>query len=220
MVGIVVRDAALDRRDAFVERVEDRILRPLPRQPREEPLDGVRPGRRGRGEAERPVGAALLPRADLGRPVRRDVVEDDVHRVSGCDPLGDRVGEGEELLRAMPVDPTLPVATSRAASRQVVPCRLQSCVRVQAWPGFTGRGLLRPPERLYLRLLVYRKDDGMVGRVDAEADDVARCPEGPDPVRPEAVLLQDAAETIPGFPAGARTVRCRACGGGDARRMP
>ncbi len=55
----------------------------------------------------------------------------------------------------------------------------------------------------------------MVGRVDAEADDIAGHPEGPDPVRPEAVLLQDAVQTIPGLPTGARTVRCRACGGGD-----
>ncbi len=54
----------------------------------------------------------------------------------------------------------------------------------------------------------------MVGRVDAETDDIAGYPEGPDPVRPEAVLLQDAVQTIPGLPAGARTVRCRACGGG------
>ncbi len=194
VVGIVVRDASLDGGDARVEGVEDRILQPLPGQPREEPLDGVRPGRRGRGEAERPVEPALRPRADPGRPVRRNAVGDDVHRGSGCDPLGDRVGEGEELLRAVPVDPTLPVATSRAASRQVVrPC-----------PGVTGRGLLRPPERLYLRLLVHRKDDGMVGRVDTEADDIAGHPEGPDPVRPEAVLLQDAVQTIPGFSAGTR----------------
>ncbi len=92
-----------------------------------------------------------------------------MHRGSGCDPLGDRVGEGEELLRAG-----------------------RSCVRVPAWPGVTGRGFR-----------VHREDDGMVGRVDTEADDVAGHPEGPDPVRPEAVLLQDAVQTIPGLPAGA-----------------
>ena len=36
---------------------------------------------------ERPVGMALQPLADLGRPVGRDVVENDVHRGSGVDPL-------------------------------------------------------------------------------------------------------------------------------------
>ncbi len=56
--------------------------------------------------------------------------------------------------------------------------------------------------------------DGMVRRVDAQANDVAGYPESPDPMRPEAVLLQDGVQTIPGLPAGARTVRCRACGGG------
>ncbi len=71
-------------------------------------------------------------------------------------------------------------------------CRLQSCVLVPAWPGVTGRGFR-----------VRREDDGMVGRVDAEADDIAGHPEGPDPVRPEAVLLQDAVQTIPGLPTGA-----------------
>ena len=50
--GVAVPDAVLDRRDAGVERVEDRVLEPLPRRPREEPLHGVHhgthPGRRGR----------------------------------------------------------------------------------------------------------------------------------------------------------------------------
>ena len=59
VVGVVVLDVSLDRRDALVKRVEDRILQPLPRQLREEPLDGVHSGRRGWGEVERPVGTAL-----------------------------------------------------------------------------------------------------------------------------------------------------------------
>ncbi len=35
---------------------------------------------------------------------------------------------------------TFPVAKSKAASRQVVPLRLQSCVPVSACPGLIGRG--------------------------------------------------------------------------------
>ena len=216
MAGIVVRDASLDRRDAFVERVEDRILRPLPGQLREEPLDGVRPGRRGRGEAERPVGPALRPRADL--------CDETVSRmtctgVPGAIPSATGSGKARN-------------SCGRCRWRRRGPRAGRSCVIVPAWPGVTGRGLLRPPERLYpvrtltqtggvrVLALLHREADGMVGWVDAEADDVAGHPEGPDPVRPEAVLLQDAVQTIPGLPAGARTVRCRACGGGDARRMP
>ncbi len=134
----VVRDASLDRRDAFVERVEDRILRPLSGQPREEPLDGVRPGRRGRGEAERPVGPALRPRADL--------CDETVSRmtctgVPGAIPSATGSGKARnscERCRSTVRPTTLPVATSRAASRQVVrPC-----------PGMArrhGQGFPRPP---------------------------------------------------------------------------
>ena len=48
---------------------------------------GTHPGRRGRREVKRPVGMALQPLVDLGRAVRRHVVENDVHRGSGPDPL-------------------------------------------------------------------------------------------------------------------------------------
>ena len=53
---------------------------------------------------ELPVGTALQPLMDFGRLVRGDVVEDDMDRGSGIDPLGDAVEEGEELLGAVPPD--------------------------------------------------------------------------------------------------------------------
>ena len=98
---VVVIDVALDGGDARVERVEGCIPEPLPRQLREEALHGVHPGRRGRGEVELPVRPVLQPLVDLGRPVRRDVVEDDMNRGSGVDPPGDMVEEGEEVPGAM-----------------------------------------------------------------------------------------------------------------------
>ena len=45
IVDVVVLDVPLNRRDALVKRVEDRILQPLPGQLREEPLDGINTGR-------------------------------------------------------------------------------------------------------------------------------------------------------------------------------
>ena len=42
VAGVAVLDAALDRRDAGVKRVEDRVPQPLPRQLREEPLGAKR----------------------------------------------------------------------------------------------------------------------------------------------------------------------------------
>ena len=86
VIGVVVPDVALDRRNALVKRVEDSVLQPLPGQLREEPLHGVHPGRRGRGEVELPVGAALQPFVDLGRLVRGDVVEDTCTGVPGAIP--------------------------------------------------------------------------------------------------------------------------------------
>ncbi|MCY3984982.1 MAG: hypothetical protein OXE85_13835, partial [Roseovarius sp.] len=77
--GVVVLDVAPDRRNAGVQRVEDRILQPLTHQLREEPLHGVHhgthPGRRGRREVKRPVGMILQPLVHLGRAVGRHVVE-------------------------------------------------------------------------------------------------------------------------------------------------
>ena len=53
---------------------------------------------------KRPVGTALQPLAGLSRLVRRDVVEDNVHRGFRLNPLGNMIEEGEKLLRAVPVN--------------------------------------------------------------------------------------------------------------------
>ncbi len=53
---------------------------------------------------ERPVGTALQPPADPGRPVRRDAAGNDTRRGSGIDPFGDMAGEGAELRRAVAPD--------------------------------------------------------------------------------------------------------------------
>ena len=60
-----MRDVALDGGDALVERVEDRVSEPLPRELGEETLDGVHPGGRGRSEVECPIGVVFQPFVDL-----------------------------------------------------------------------------------------------------------------------------------------------------------
>ena len=50
------------------------------------------------------TGVALQPFVDLGRLVEGDAVEDDVNLGSGLDPLGDKVEESEEFLRAITLD--------------------------------------------------------------------------------------------------------------------
>ena len=205
VVGVVVRNISFDRRDAFLQRVENRILQSLPGELREDPLDGVHPRRRGRRDVEGPVGTALQPRVDFGRLVRRDVVADDVHRGFGRDPRGDRIADGAELRRAVPFDrPADDLAGGGVQGRQpagrAVP---PGVVRPRLGRARChGQGRLRPSACLDLRFLVHREDDGRVGRVDVEADDVAdldrelrvaRDLEGLDRVRPEAVTEEDVA---------------------------
>ena len=83
----MVLGVALNRRDALVERVEDRVFEPRPRKLGEEPLDGTHPRGRGRSEVKRPIGVVLQPFVNFGRLVGGDIVEGDMNLVSG---QGDR----------------------------------------------------------------------------------------------------------------------------------
>ena len=148
VAGVAVLDAAPDRRDAGVQRVEDRVLQPPPRRPREEPLHGVHhgthTGRRGRREVKRPVGMVLQPLADLGRAVPLDRPTHDLPR-----------GDVEGRQKACGPVPT---------------------VVVRPGLGMVRRHRKRPPrasQSLYLRLLVHREHDGVVWRVDIKAHDIA-----------------------------------------------
>ena len=118
----------------------------------------------------------LQPFVDLDRLVRGDVVENDVNRDSGLDPLADLVEEAEELLRAVALDHLAgDLAGGDVEGRQQAG---GAVALVVVGAGLRLAGLhrqrrLRPPQRLDLRLLVHRDDHRMVGRVGAEADDVA-----------------------------------------------
>ena len=50
---------------------------------------------------KRPTGVVRQPFVDFGRLVVGDIVEDDMNRGSGLDPLGDEVKESKEFLRAV-----------------------------------------------------------------------------------------------------------------------
>ncbi len=204
VIGIVVLNVALDRRNALLERAEDRVLEPLPRELGEETLDGIHPRGRGRSEVKRPIGVVLQPFVDLGRLVGGNVVEHDMNLGSRPDPLGDEIKEGEEFLRAVTLDHLAgdlsggDIKGRHQAGGAVAP------VVVSAGLGMAGlhrQGRLRPSQCLDLCLLVHRDDDSVVGRVDVEADDVADLQLEPrvagdleclDPVGFQAVVLQDA----------------------------
>ena len=164
--GAATLDPSPDGRDAGVRPVEDRVLQPLPRRPQEEPLHGAHPQGRGRREVKRPVGTRLQPLADLGRPVRGRVVEDDVHRGPGTDPLEDMVEKGGEHLQAVPLD-----RPARDLAGGDVEGRPQSWVRVSSEAA--AAFFPAPVSALARPLSVTRRDDGGVGRVDLWTDDVA-----------------------------------------------
>ena len=136
VTGIVLLDVTLDRADKFARRIEDCILQPLPRRFREDALDRVHTGCRGRGEVKRPVGMVRQPFMNLGRFVGIDVTLIGMNRHRGPDPASNMIEEGGEFLRAVPLHGS--VAMSSAAIRRQVPLRLESCVRVSGCPGFIG----------------------------------------------------------------------------------
>jgi len=80
------------------------------------------------------------PGADVGRLVGGHVVEDDMELACGVGPLEVRrkARKSAPVWRARASVVTLPVATSSAARRLVVPLRLTSWVWRSTWPGFIG----------------------------------------------------------------------------------
>ena len=82
---VVLGEVAVDGGLKVDQRMEHAALEPTPGQPGEEALDGVEPGRRGRGEVEGPARVALEPGADLGVLVAGVVVEDHVDELAGRD---------------------------------------------------------------------------------------------------------------------------------------
>jgi hypothetical protein len=108
----------------------------------EEAFDQVDPRSTGGSEAEMKARSLGEPGADQRRLVSTVVVGDEVDVEVGGDVAVDGVEELAKLrgsVTAVALPKTLPVATSRAAKSDVVPCRTQSCVRRSACPGRMGR---------------------------------------------------------------------------------
>ena len=104
-----------------------------------------------------------------------------LHEVFRQCALADLCEETLSRMTCTGVSGAIPSATwSRKARNSSERCR--STVRpttfpVNLMPGLHGKRPLRPPQRLDLRLLVHREDDGVVGRVDIQAHHVAPCRE-------------------------------------------
>jgi hypothetical protein len=77
-VGVGLVEESVDRGLEVDEGAEDAAFEPSPREFGEEALDGVEPGRGGRGEVEGPAGMSGKPGTHLGMLVGGIVVEDGV----------------------------------------------------------------------------------------------------------------------------------------------
>src|SRR4051794_32987314 len=104
-VGVGLGEEALDRGLQLDERAERAPPEPAPGQLGEEPLDGVEPRGRGRGEVEGPAGMPLQPRHHLGMLMGAVVVQ------HGVDPAPWTKGPRPSGAGQLPSEPTR--ATSR-----------------------------------------------------------------------------------------------------------
>ena len=80
---VVFGQITVDRGLQVDERMKDAAFEPAAGELGKEPLDSVEPGRRGRGEVERPARMAGQPSSDFGVLVAAVIVEDDVDQPSG-----------------------------------------------------------------------------------------------------------------------------------------
>ena len=118
----VKRSMAAERADALEAAPPDGLAG----EDAEPRLDLVHPGSRGGREVEREALVRRQRRLDIGGLVGRDVVEDDVHAAPGVTPRYE-AQEGQEVgavWRSAVSIVTLPVPTSSAANRLVVPWRV------------------------------------------------------------------------------------------------
>lgn len=193
MLGDVAIDGGLQVDDGM----EHAPLEATLRQFGEEALDGVEPGKRGRGEVDGEALMAVEPGTHLVVLMGGVIVEDDV------DGLVDRhlgvngVEKADELLVAM----ALHVATDDGAVEHIESSnkRGRAVALVVVGHGgepplVHGQGGLGAVERLDLAFLVDRKHDGIRRQVGVEADDVAQFVDevrmGGELALPPAIRLQ------------------------------
>ena len=200
----------------FADGAEHAVLEPPARQLGEEPLYGVEPRARGRGEVERPARMRLEPCPDRLVLVGGVVVEDGMDRPAGGDRTVDAVEKAHEFL--VPVAGAVlrdhrpfEYVEGGEQRRRAVP--LVVVGHGGAAPLLQRQSGLCAVQRLDLRLLVDRQHRRVRRRLDVEADDVThlvdegrigRQLEPPPAVRRQAVCLPDRTHRRGGHTRGLR----------------
>ena len=199
MLSDVAADGVFEVGDRFEDAASD-----LPAgDGREEAFDGIEPGCGSRGEMEDPARVIGEPLFDLGMFVGGVVVGDGMDNPAGPDRTLDGAEELDELLvgvaRHAAADDR-PVEDVEAGEQGGGAVALIIMGHGAAFAGFHRQAGLGAVERLDLRFLVDRDDDGMNGRVHVVANDifdlfsksrVGGGLEGADPVRLKMVCLPE-----------------------------
>ena len=174
-VGVVLGDVAMDRRLEVDDGVEGAPLESAPGECREEGLDRVQPGARGRREVKGPAGMPRQPGDDLGMLVAAVVIEDHVDHLAGRNGGLDGAQEAQELL--VPV--TLHATAEHRAVEDVKGSEQGGDAVAEIIVGH-GAGLawfdrqtgLGPIQGLNLAFLIDREHQAVRRRLDVQADDV------------------------------------------------
>ena len=142
---------------------------------REEALDLVEPGGRGRGEVDVPARSLGEPVADQLGLVAAGVGEDDVHLEIGRYARRDGVEEAAELLGAVARETASDdgagghVESGEQRGRAVAPVVVRAALHLA---GAQGQERLGAVERLDLALLVDAQNQRAVRRIEIQPDDV------------------------------------------------
>ena len=176
-IGVVVVEEAVDGGLEVGDRSEDAAFQATLGENREEALDGVEPGGRGRCEVEGPARIAREPPAHGRMLVGSVIVENGVDGLAGRNLALDRVEETDELLMPM----ALHVAADHGSvedihggeqRRRAVPLVIMGhrsgAAFLHRQPG------LRAVERLNLALFIDGQDDRVCRRIDIQTDHVAQ----------------------------------------------
>ena len=177
MTGVVIVEEAVDGGLQIEHGLEDAALETALGEGREEALDGVEPGARGRREVVCSARMARQPFSDLGVLVVGVVVEDRMDGLAGGDLALDSVEETDELLMPMALHVAADHGSVEPVHRRKQRRRAIALVVMghRSRPALLHRQAgLGSVERLDLALLVDGKDNSVRRRIDIEPGHVAQ----------------------------------------------
>ena len=172
-VGVV--EEAVDGIFEFPQGSEHTVLETLLRELGKEAFDSVEPGSGCRGEVEDKPPMFFEPLHDVGMLVSGIVVDDDMDRLFLGHSGFDDVEKADELLMAMALHALADDLALENIERREQGGDAMALIVMghgAGTPLLHRQTRLGTVKRLNLALLIDRQDNGVVGRIDIEADDL------------------------------------------------